>query len=174
MRNIMLPEIRALARAAKGEIDRIFLHWSAGHYSQPFSDYHLNIDYNGEVFTDIRSFTDLLAHTWKQNRRAIGISMLCCFNATPNDLGPEPPTDYHIEGMAQVIAVLCHELELPVDLDHVRTHAEQADIDGYGPATTMERWDVWILREGDEPGSGGEILRGKAKYYLAHGLMDQI
>lgn len=100
--------------------------------------------------------------------------MLCCFNATPNDLGPEPPTDYHIEGMAQVIAVLCHELELPVDLDHVRTHAEQADIDGYGPATTMERWDVWILREGDEPGSGGEILRGKAKYYLAHGLMDQI
>jgi len=174
MRNITFSEIKTMAQAAKGKINRIFLHWSAGHYSQPFSDYHVNIDYNGEAFTSVDNLATVLHHTWQQNTGAVGVSLMCCYKATPKDLGPEPPTDYHIEGMAQTIAVLCHELELPIDYQHVRTHAEQADIDGYGPATTFERWDLWFLKNGDLPGSGGDILRSKAQWYLANRLPDQI
>lgn len=172
MHIIDLADLCQMARKARGEIDRIFLHWSAGHYGQPFSDYHINIDKEGELYTDAQSLTDLLAHTWHQNSGSIGVSMLCCAFATSEDLGPEPPTDMQIECMAQVVGILCRELELPISYDHVRTHAEQANIDGYGPDTTWERWDLWLLHNGDEPGSGGDIIRGKAIYYLNRELLD--
>jgi hypothetical protein len=34
--------------------------------------------------------------------------------------------------MAQVIAIICSELDMPIDANHVMTHAEGADLDGYG------------------------------------------
>jgi hypothetical protein len=37
--------------------------------------------------------------------------------------------------------------------------------DAYGPNSTCERWDLWVVREGDEAGSGGDVIRMKAKYY---------
>jgi hypothetical protein len=112
------------------------------------------------------SLTEVLAHTWHQNTGSIGLSILCCAFADTNDLGAEPPTEAQIEMMAQVVAALCLGLDLPCDAQHVRTHAEQADIDDYGPATTCERWDLWFLHNGDAPGSGGDILRGKAIFYM--------
>ena len=52
-------------------------------------------------------------------------------------------------------------------------HGEVADADGYGPGGTDPdlRWDLWVLedlpfRMGLHP--GGEVLRGKASYYLEH------
>jgi hypothetical protein len=91
--------------------------------------------------------------------------MACCAFATSNDLGDEPPTDAQIEAMSQCVAALCKGLDIPIDKDHVRTHAEQADIDEYGPATTCERWDLWFLKNGEEQGTGGDIIRGKANFY---------
>jgi len=170
VRKIFLDDLCQLARAAKGNIDCIYLHWSAGHYGQPFANYHINIDYDGSLLTSVASLSVPLAHTWQRNYRSVGVAMLCCALATPHNLGNEPPTELQIEAMAQVVAVLCRELELPVDFYHVRTHAEQADLDGYGPATTWERWDLWILRQGDPPGSGGHVIRGKALWYLQREL----
>jgi hypothetical protein len=161
-----------MAKAAQGKIDRIFLHWSAGPYGRPFPDYHINIDANGTLYAPTTRLTDMLSHTWKQNTGSVGISMLCCRNATSNHLGSEPPTEMQIETMAQIIALLCRDLNLSIDCNHVRTHAEQANIDEYGPDTTWERWDLWFLHDGDEPGSGGDILRGKAVYYLAGELAE--
>ena len=45
------------------------------------------------------------------------------------------------------------------------THAEAADLDGYGPDTTCERWDLAVLKNDDEWMSGGDTLRGKAIFY---------
>lgn len=40
-KRITLDELRQLAARARGNIDKIYLHWSAGYYHQFFSDYHL-------------------------------------------------------------------------------------------------------------------------------------
>lgn len=109
-------------------------------------------------------------HTWRRNTGAVGVALDCCYDASPCGLGDYPPTPAQIETMARVIAVLCAVLSLPVDAAHVMTHAEAADLDGYGPATTCERWDLWLLADGQARGSGGEILRGKAIYYQQNGV----
>jgi len=141
---------------------RSFLHWSAGHYGQPFPDYHINIDQDGQLYSEITSLTTVLPHTWHHNSGAVGVAILCCAYATPTDLGNEPPTEAQITAMAQVVATICREGGLPIDFAHVRTHAEQADIDDYGPQTTCERWDLWLLHNGAEPGSGGDYIRDAA------------
>lgn len=170
MRRVRLSDLQAMAAAAGGRISRVFLHWSAGHYGQPFADYHVCIDGGGEIYAMHDDLTKILAHTWQHNTAAIGISLLCCVGATTKDLGVEPPTEAQIETMAQVVAVLCPALGIPCDYSHVRTHAEQADLDGYGPATTCERWDLWFLQDGDVPGTGGDTLRGKANWYMENGV----
>jgi len=166
-------EVWRLARLV-GRDPMIFAHWTAGHYDQPFSDYHLNIGADGTLYTDVASLADRLAHTWKQNTGGIGVSLCCAYNATPDDFGPEPPTTTQIDMLAQVIAVLCQGLDVPCDYAHVRTHAEQADEDGYGPATTCERWDLWLF-PGVEKGQGGEAIRAMAGAYLkaARGMRDR-
>ena len=63
-------------------------------------------------------------------------------------------------------AAIADVFDIPVDVDHFMTHAEAADLDGYGPATTCERWDLAVLSEDDEWMSGGDILRGKTAFYL--------
>lgn len=169
MRQITLPDIRMMARQARGQIDRIFLHWTAGHYGQPFPDYHVNIDADGSLYTAASSLTQTLAHTWRQNTGSVGVAILCCYNGNTNSLGPEPPTVQQVETMAQVVAILCEELGLPIDIAAVRTHAEQADIDGYGPATTCERWDLLFLSDNDRS-PGGDIIRSKAIWYQQNGI----
>lgn len=169
--------------ASVGREPQIFLHWSAGHYGQVSPHYHINIGFDGKIYL-MDDLTTILEHTWHQNTGAIGVTLAACAFANTNDLGDynriaqmtiddlnaqqipyEPPTQQQIEIMAQVIAILTMALELPCTYDYVRTHAEQADIDGYGPASTCERWDLAILANGDEWMSGGNILRGKGVWY---------
>ncbi|MBP1764608.1 MAG: N-acetylmuramoyl-L-alanine amidase [Firmicutes bacterium] len=156
-----------MAQEAAGQIDKVYLHWSAGHYGQPFADYHVNIDRDGKLYTAVESLAELLPHTWRRNTGSVGVAILCCAKATTEDLGKEPPTEVQLTALAKVIAVICQEAGIPLDYDHVRTHAEQADEDGYGPQTTCERWDLWFLRQGEDPGSGGEELRAAANAMCA-------
>lgn len=87
--------------------------------------------------------------------------------------------------MAQTIAVLSKALNIPIDIKHFMIHAEAADnMDGcdpgyeangypqgkYGPQNSVERWDLWVLKEGDDPGTGGNILRGKGTWYQQNGV----
>lgn len=174
MRKVTLAELKQLALQAKDSLwkaakanDRdvkIYLHWSAGQYGQFFDDYHINIDFDGSIYVSTEDLAELKAHTWHRNSGAIGAALACCVGATTNDLGKEPPTNEQVEAMAQVIAVLCKALDLTVDVDRVMTHCEVADRDGYGPATTCERWDLWFI-PGVKKGEGGNVLRGKAIWY---------
>ncbi len=173
MIRIELSELHGLCGRAVGSIKKIYLHWTAGHYGQFFSDYHINIDKDGSLWTDMNALTEFKHHTYCRNTNAVGIALACAYNATgTSNLGPEPPTKEQIEAMAQVVACLCVDLGIPCDIQHVLTHAEAADnLDGiyphepYGPNSTSERWDLYVVEEHAEPWSGGDVIRGKAKWY---------
>jgi ribonuclease HI len=194
MRKVTLAELNQLALQAKNNlwdqaqsIDRdvkLYLHWSAGHYGQFFDEYHINIDQDGSIYVSTDNLAVVKSHTYKRNTGAIGIALACCYNATTNELGPEPPTSAQIESMAQVVAVLSKVLDLTIDSYRVMTHAEAANnLDGlnpnyedngypdgkYGPGFSCERWDLWLLKTGDVPGSGGNIIRGKGIWYQQQG-----
>lgn len=175
------------AKSAGHDCPKIYLHWTAGHYGQKFDDYHILIDEDGTIITTCDDLSELKSHTWRRNTGSVGVSLLCAVGATTDDLGSEPPTAKQIEMMSQVIAALCLGLWLTPSINCVLTHGEAADNeDGdtmsydsdecYGPKTTVERWDLEYLGTSESPsynpwatdGSrGGDILRGKANWYMA-------
>ena len=124
---------------------------------------------------------EILSHTWRRNTGAIGVTLLCGYQANTSDLGLEPPTAAQIEGMARAIEALADGLWLTICKEFVATHGECADNEtndwcheDYGPRTTCERWDLEYLQTDESPafnpwaedGSrGGDVLRGKANWY---------
>lgn len=190
-------ELKAMARDARGGIRNLYLHWTAGHYGQDYDDYHLCIDRDGTVYVNCRHLLEYKPHTWMRNHSAIGIALCCaagarCWlpdccegyevkqacdisdNPEPEkaliDYGPEPPTDIQIEVMADVVAILCEELCLPITAETVQTHCEAAFEDAYGPGDGDPdmRWDLWFLPDVnrcDRLMPGGEMLRDKALFY---------
>ena len=191
MREVTVNELRDMADAARDEIwdiaarygrsPKIYLHWSAGHYFQKFEDYHVNITADGKIYVTTDNLADVLAHTYMRNSGSVGISLCCCADATTNDLGDEPPTPQQIESMAQAICAVADGLWLTISPEYVLTHGEAADnLDGmdthapYGPQSTCERWDLQFLGTDEspvyltdyaDPGTGGNVLRGKAQFY---------
>ncbi len=73
--------------------------------------------------------------------------------------------------MAEVVAVLADEFDLPLDTDeYVMTHYEAAKRDGYAPGQDSDcRWDLWFIPDyyGAEGAltDGGALIRGKAAWY---------
>lgn len=179
MQKVTLAELKQLALQAKsslweqagslGRDVKLYLHWTAGHYGQFFEDYHINIDADGSIYISTSNFAEVKSHTYRRNTGAIGIALACAYNATTRNLGPEPPTAVQIEVAAQVIAVLAAALDMTIDRQRVMTHAEAADDDNYGPATTCERWDLWYF-DGAAKGEGGNVIRGKANWYRNQGV----
>jgi len=181
MRKVTLAELKQIALQSKsslwaaarsvGQDVKLYLHWTAGHYGQFFSDYHINIDHDGSVYVSTNNLAELKYHTWHRNTGAIGIALACAYQANTNNLGPEPPTVQQIEAMAQVVAVLAEVLDLTIDKQRVMTHFEAALIDGYGPGSgdPETRWDLWFL-PGVVKGEGGNVLRGKANWYRNYGI----
>ncbi|MDF2569753.1 MAG: hypothetical protein K0R55_1357 [Sporomusa sp.] len=196
MQQVTLADIKQMAVEAKVALEqsaqryewpiKVYLHWTAAPYDQFFDDYHFNIGADGAVFVSTNDLSEKKSHTYYRNSGAIGIAAACAYNATSStDLGPEPPTVIQIEAIAQMIAVLSKALDIPIDIEHFMTHAEAADnMDGcdpgyeengypqgkYGPQNSVERWDLWVIKEGDTPGSGGDILRGKGIWYQQNGV----
>ena len=171
---VTLEELREIAQDFHGLIHHVYAHWTAGHYSQVYDDYHICVDYDGSVYLTTEDLTDILAHTWHRNTGAIGITLMCAYRAEARNgynawMGPEPPTDIQITALAQVTAVLSEELGLEINDDNYMTHAEAADIDDYGPSSTCERWDLWYLPDPNNGGQlvdGGQLWRGMALWYL--------
>ena len=170
-------ELHMLGLRAKGKIKHLYLHWTAGYYGQAYSDYHINIDKDGEVYLTCQELYQKKHHTFMRNEDGIGIALCCGVGASFSGKGPDdidygecPPTLMQIEKAAQVIAVLADALELPIEFSAVATHAEVAIVDGYGPLSHDEqkRWDLWFLP--GTPGNadyrlGGVTLRKKALWY---------
>ena len=172
----------AEAAAEYGRETKVYLHWSAGHYGQFWSDYHVQIDKDGEIYVIADgALDDVLAATYRRNTGSVSICILGCYDATTNYLGQESPTPLQIDGMAKAIAALCNGLWLTIDKQRVLTHGEAADNedgiephDPYGPRSTCERWDLEYLGTLESPkfhpwatdgGRGGDVLRGKANWY---------
>lgn len=190
MQKITIEELKQAAADARvsvweqakayGREPKIYLHWTAGHYFQKFPDYHINITGDGQLWLTC-PLEEVLAHTWKRNSGAVGITLCAAAGAVTDDLGDEPPTAQQIEAMAQAITAIADGLWLTIDKAHVMTHGEAADNeDGiypheeYGPTSTVERWDLEYLGTPESPkynpwatdGSrGGDVLRGKANWY---------
>lgn len=170
-------ELHMLGLRAKGKIKHLYLHWTAGYYGQAYSDYHINIDKDGEIYLTCHELYQPKLHTFMRNKDGIGIALCCGVGATYSGNGPQgidfgecPPTQVQIEKAAQVIAILADALELPIEFSAVATHAEIAIMDGYGPFSSDEhkRWDLWFVP--GTPGNadfrlGGVTLRKKALWY---------
>lgn len=148
-----------------------YYHWTAGRYFATFDDYHYCIDGDGEII-NTRTITEVPEATWHRNTGSIAIALCACYDARPNDLGDYPPTDEQIEILAQMTAAVAEVFDIPIDTEHFMTHGEAADIDGYGlySGDSDCRWDLQILHDGDEYGTGGDIIREKAQYYLEQGV----
>ena len=184
-RKINHDELRVVAAEAKGSIKHLFLHWTGCQYGQVFDAYHINIDEHGEIYLTCRTLHDRKEHTWNRNTGAVGISLCCAYKAdlsshgVPDYKGLCPPTALQIEQMAIVVAILCRELELEISFDTVRTHAEVADQDDYGPAKHPidMRWDLYRLTDLPDCQNlcpGGVVLRKKAKAYSKMMLAAQL
>lgn len=184
MIQITLEDFKKMCSKAVGEIDKVYCHWTGVGYGKVnFPSYHLVIDKNGELYVPDYDLTIKRSHTWLRNSRAIGISLACCGNDSrdENYLGAEPPTEAQLNMLAQCVAVACINIGIPLDLQHVMTHAEAADnkdgadiyypdYTGYpnnthGPDSSVERWDLLVLRNGEERWSGGDQIRGNARFY---------
>ena len=183
-RRINHEQLRILARNAKGGINHIYLHWTAGTYDQVFDDYHINIGEHGELYLTCNMLREYKSHTWRRNSRSIGVTLCCAKGAVLNYhwqlvYAGYPPTELQVEQMAIVIAILCRELELEISFTTVKTHAEVALLDGYGPGQDDPemRWD--LLRLSGLPETrvlrpGGELLRKKALAYSERLLSAQL
>ena len=70
----------ALARAARGKIKMIYLHWTAGQHITNHierADYHICILGDGRIEIECDDLTELRTHTWQRNTGGVGIA-LCC------------------------------------------------------------------------------------------------
>jgi hypothetical protein len=157
----------AVAARNKGLL-RVVSHWSAGHYEQFFEDYDIQLTGAAEIFVPNRILEDVEAHTWRRNSTSIGAAVLGVYRGNTSNLGPEPPTEEQIATLPKIIAVICKGLNWPIDKEHAPTHEEMATTDGYGPGSgdPQTRWDLWFLRDGEAPGTGGDQLRMLAQAYL--------
>lgn len=198
MTEVTIDELRQMASDCResiweraksmGREPKIYLHWTAGRYSQFWDDYHVQIDEDGKIYIppDVTLDDDSLPATYHRNTGSVAITLLCCVGATTEDLGDMPPTEAQIESMAQAIVAIADGLWLTIDKDHVLTHGEAAaNEDGIYPHEAYAcwndechdgqvRWDLEFLQTDESPsynpwaedGSrGGDILRGKAQWY---------
>lgn len=169
MDTLTLEELKNCIECAAGAFDVVYIHWTAGNYNYHPDDYHINIDDEGTIYRT-KDFREQPAATWHRNYRSLAIAIDCCKDAAlygdgHADFGDCPPTDAQIECLAQVIAMISDTLHLPIRKSLFMTHAEAAELDDYGPNTTCERWDLWVLPGSTEWGSGGDFIRGKALFY---------
>ena len=147
---------------------------SRRHYTT-FDDYHICIDGDGALI-QMNDFEEVLSATYHRNTGSVAIALCCCADAVAYadgtyDLGEYPPTTQQIESMAQCVATLCTGFDIPIDIEHVMTHAEAANNqDGvychepYGPGNGCERWDLAVLEQGDNWMSGGDIIRRQGNF----------
>jgi hypothetical protein len=149
-----------------GRIDRIYTHWSAHDYHSVFPAYHycVALDRDGDVvivnthdvrenMRDVYEAPELpyAQHTRKRNSHAIGISIMAMEGSRPDDFGPYPMTDAQIDGMCFLAAKIAAFYAIPIDADHVMSHAEAALCDGYFGIQPQERWDIARLAPEPRP-----------------------
>ena len=170
----------------KGRIERIYTHWSAHDYGSVWPAYHfcvatkddgtIVVVHTHDVTENMRDVYEnpdapYAAHTRGRNSHAVGISIMAMNGATPEDFGPYPLTEELIDGLCRVGAYLADYYGVPIDAEHIMSHAEAALQDGYYGTAESERWDIARLRAEPrplEPNDGievGEELRRRMRAF---------
>jgi hypothetical protein len=149
-----------------GQIERIYTHWSAHDYESVFPAYHFCVATkpSGEIVVvnthdvreNMRNVYDApdepyAAHTRGRNSFALGISIMAMEGSRPEDFGRYPLTEPLIDALCAVGAKLAKFYGVPIDADHIMSHAEAALRDGYFGTKPEERWDIARLRAEDRP-----------------------
>lgn len=169
-----MSDLRWMISECTGKIDMVFMHWTAGRYGQFFNDYHINIDHDGSIYVPSKNLLITRQHTWHRNSDSIGIAVCAAYGAEARngynaEMGDYPVTQKQIE----TLAIICAMFNKYAGLDFRRmlTHCEIAYVDDYGPYSgdSDTRWDLWYLPDNaynNKPRGGGEVIRGKAVWYL--------
>jgi hypothetical protein len=150
----------------QGRIERIYTHWSAHDYGSVWPAYHfcvatkddgtIVVVHTHDVTENMRDvYADpdapYAAHTRGRNSHAVGISIMAMQGAKPEDFGPYPLTEELIDGLCRVGAYLADYYGVPIDAEHIMSHAEAALQDGYYGNAESERWDIARLRAEPRP-----------------------
>jgi hypothetical protein len=167
-----------------GRISHIYTHWSAHDYASVFPAYHFCVvqQPDGEIVVanthDVRENmrdvysepeTPYAQHTRRRNSYALGISIMAMEGATPQDFGKYPLTEALIAALCVVGARLAAFYSVPLDAEHVMTHAEAALRDGYFGTAPEQRWDLARFVQNQAPltereaWDRGEDLRAKMR-----------
>jgi len=140
-----------------GRIERLYTHWSAHDYESVFPAYHfcvaatpdgrilvVNTHDVRENMRDIGQYPDrpYAAHTRSRNSFALGLSAMAMQGATPHDFGEYALTQALVDGLCLVAAQLATVYGVPIDAEHVMSHAEAALRDGYFGTADEQRWDI--------------------------------
>jgi hypothetical protein len=149
-----------------GRIERIYTHWSAYDYEKVFPAYHfcvavkpatgivvVNTHDVRENMRDVYELPELpyAQHTRKHNSFALGISVMGMQDATPQDFGLYPLTDALIDALCVVGGRLAAFYGVPIDADHIMSHAEAGVCEGYFGTAENERWDIARLHPSPQP-----------------------
>lgn len=150
----------------QGRIERLYTHWSAHDYQSVFPAYHfcVALDDDGDLVVvnthDVReNMRDVYAapddpyaaHTRGRNSFALGISIMAMEGSRPDDFGAFPLTQENVDGLCLVTAKLAAYYGVPLDAEHVMSHAEAALLDGYFGTEPQERWDIARLEAHARP-----------------------
>lgn len=156
----------------RGRIERIYLHWSGSDYVTTYPAYHYCITYVDGIarvvrtndlranMRDVRVEPELpyAAHTAGRNSYAAGLSVMGMKDAYPSDFGEFPLRNEAVNAMCRVAAELARFYRIPIDREHIMTHAEAALLDGYFGIRDGERWDIARLTPSLDPLSPDDAL----------------
>lgn len=158
---------------------KIFLHWTAGTYTNTYGAYHTIFTGDGKAHRKASYNTFRNGHTWGRNDEGVALSIAALGGKTSkgrwpseNDHGPYPIKNAQIHAMAEEIARLALAWDWKksdIKLGRVYTHAEIAREESppYGPGSgdPQTKWDLWNLKSGGPLWSGGKIIRKMAQQY---------
>lgn len=153
----------------------ISMHWTAGTYfpnGLELAHYHGGVSWDGHVarYGKWNDYTANLPHTWGRNSELIGLTACAMAGANTANFGRYPAREEQIEELCLACAEVAYLKKIQVT--DIRTHAEWALLDGYGPQSgdPETRWDLAILKSGAcTPAIArktGDYLRGKIGWYL--------
>ncbi|HWT07079.1 MAG TPA: hypothetical protein VN224_15045, partial [Xanthomonadales bacterium] len=106
-----------LPHVPAGAIDRIYVHWTVGHFGTDFDDYNGSVNFDkvkekfslhivGDPRDNARGVTSnpVHSHTFHRNTGAFGIATDDMIGATEHNFGPEPLTMMTLEYLCAGIA----------------------------------------------------------------------
>ena len=152
---------------------KVFLHWAGSGYTGASPSYHATVQGDGSIVKTGDYNTFGRAHTHGRNSEGVGLSLAAMGGPGVNEhnFGKYPVKDVQYENMAKLTAKILYgwgQGPSYVTPQNVMTHAEAGRQDGYGPGSgdPETRWDMWHLKQGGTPWSGGPELRSKVRGYL--------